>query len=105
MEANQQVSDDPCGVSILEGRFKIGKFIDKGSYGVVHEVCQISKPERVLVIKISTNSAMFCQEVEAMQDLEKSDCQNCKIVAFGYFTLGSKSLNFIIMPRYGDNLS
>ena len=47
---------------------------------------------------------MFCKEVEAMQDMENSDNKDCRVVAYGNFTLTNETMNFIIMPRYGYNL-
>ena len=39
-----------------------------------------------------------------MQDMENSDNKDCRVVAYGNFTLTNETMNFIIMPRYGYNL-
>jgi serine/threonine protein kinase len=46
----------------------------------------------------------FCQEVEAMQDMENKDRNDYRVVAYGNFTIANKTMYFIIMPRYGENL-
>ena len=39
-----------------------------------------------------------------MHDMENSDNKDGRVVAYGNFTLANETMNFIIMPRYGDNL-
>ena len=59
MNQIQKLPKNPCGSFILNNRFYIGRYIDKGCYGSVYKITDVDHLKKPLVIKISGDSLTF----------------------------------------------
>ena len=55
--------------NVIEGRFKVGTFINSGSNGIVYNVIDMTDFGKSLVIKISPTLDQFDEEVAVMKQV------------------------------------
>jgi len=58
--------------NILQDRYKIGNFIDKGNQGSIYELTEISKPLTKMIIKVSEDYDSITEEIKVLKKLRKS---------------------------------
>ena len=104
MNSIQRIPKNPSGSFILNERFYIGRYIDKGFYGKVYKITEVDHPEKPLVIKISQDVKIFRPEVKTMIDIGQKSDSKSKIIAYGKLYVDDIPMSFFIMPRYGQNL-
>jgi serine/threonine protein kinase len=91
--------DNDCLVgNILQDKYLIGEFLDKGSHGRVHKITDMTNPKTPLVIKIASNTPQFTEEIKIMKIVNKD------VESLGKFCQNGNLMAWVIMPRYGSNL-
>ena len=58
--------------SVLQGRYKIGNFIDKGNQGSIYEVTENQKSSTKMIIKVSEDYDSITEEIKVLKKLRKS---------------------------------
>jgi hypothetical protein len=58
--------------NILQDRYKIGNFIDKGNQGSIYELTEIAKPLTKMIIKVSEDYDSITEEIKVLKKLRKS---------------------------------
>ena len=57
---------------VLQDRYKIGEFIDKGNQGSIFEITEIAKPQTKMIIKVSEDYDSITEEIKTLKKLRKS---------------------------------
>ena len=64
------VLTDKVEGGLLQNRYKIGRLIDRGSFGMVYKITDTqSRSRQPLVVKMSEKTKIFCKEISAIKNI------------------------------------
>lgn len=126
MLSQLDVLTDKVEGGLLQNRYKVGRLIDKGSFGLVYKVTDTqARSKQPLVVKMSEKTKIFCKEISAIKNIWKTsqaaqaDQSNLgktpEVKAYGTLVVTDsnqssadpqeyKLMSYLVMPRYGINL-